>query len=150
MPASAPAFRQLQLQFAKYLVVGGIAFAADFVTLFALTHFIGWHYLASASAGFLLGLGINYMLCLAWIFDERAITNRAFEFTIFAAIGLVGLLLNDLLIWLLTEWGNLYYLLSKAIAAGFILIFNFSLRRKILFVRRDQTSTDTRQLPVAP
>lgn len=146
---SAQAFRLIRRQFAKYVAVGGIAFAADFATLFVLTHFAHWYYLASASAGFALGLGINYALCLAWIFDERAVENRAFEFTIFAAVGVAGLFLNNLLLWLMTDYVGLHYLQSKAIAAGFILIFNFTLRRQILFVRRDRKLMDTNRLPVS-
>lgn len=132
-------------QFLKYLAVGGGAFLADFMVLFSTTHFLGVHYLAGATAGFAVGLGVNYILCLTWIFDERALSNRAVEFTIFAVIGVLGLMLNDMLIWLLTEILGVHYLFSKILSAGAILFFNFGFRRRLLFSRHptDQTGIST-------
>ncbi len=78
----------LLLQFSKYLIVGGAAFLIDFLTLYGLTEWFAVHYITSATMGFLAGLILNYALCLAWIFDHRAIDNRAHEFMIFGTIGI--------------------------------------------------------------
>ena len=123
-------------QFVQYLLVGGAAFVIDFSTLYLLTSHAGMHYLASATVGFLLGLLTNYVLCIWWIFDFRAVENRLHEFVIFAVIGGAGLVLNNLLLFGLTEWAGTHYLLSKVVAAALILIFNFSLRRVMLFTDR--------------
>ena len=40
------------------------------------------------------------------------------------------------MMFLLTEFASFHYLLSKAGAAALILIFNFSLRRSLLFSER--------------
>lgn len=125
--------RKLLVQFISYLIVGGIAFAIDFGTLFLLTDFFGIYYILSATAGFLLGLIVNYLLCVFWIFDFRAIEKAIHEFGLFAVIGIAGLLLNNLLIYLLTEAAGLYYLISKMVAAALVLVFNFTLRRQLLF-----------------
>jgi putative flippase GtrA len=131
-------------QFVRYVVVGGLAFVVDFSVLFLLTEELGLHYLVSASIAFLLGIVTNYLLCIAWIFDYRALNNRAHEFALFFAIGIAGLLLNNLLMFILTEFLDCHYLLSKAGAAALILIFNFSLRRSLLFVNRKQLLGATR------
>lgn len=123
-------------QFMRYLLVGGLSFVVDFATLFALTHFLGLHYLVSATIGFLLGLATNYALCIAWIFDYRALQNRLHEFIVFSGIGLAGLLLNNLIMYLLTDLAGLHYLGSKLVAAAMVLIFNFGMRRQMLFVER--------------
>lgn len=123
-------------QFAKYLLVGGLAFLVDFSALFVLTDYLGLHYLISASLAFLLGLITNYLLCIALVFDYRALENASHEFYIFALIGIAGLLLNNVLMFLLTELLDLHYLISKAGAAAVILLLNFSLRRSLLFVER--------------
>lgn len=125
------------LQFSKYLVVGGAAFVIDFLTLYSLTEWFGIYYIASASIGFLAGLIFNYGLCLAWIFDHRAIRNQTHEFLIFSTIGIAGLILNNAIIYALTEWAGFYYLASKLLAAVLILAFNFVLRRQILFTKRE-------------
>lgn len=128
-------------QFVKYVLVGGVAFAFDFATLYTLTDIFHVHYLMSATIGFLVGLIINYGLCLWWIFDVRTMKNPWHEFSIFAAIGIAGLVLNNALLYGLTEWFGIYYLASKVMAATLILLFNFSLRRVILF-SEPQTSGD--------
>ena len=120
-------------QFIRYLYVGGLSFLVDFACLYYLTEHIGMHYLISATLAFSLGLTTNYLLCLAWVFDFRRMPNRWHEFMVFSAIGLFGLFLNNLLLWLLTEYAGLYYLVSKIIATAAILFFNFSLRRWLLF-----------------
>jgi len=134
--SQAPRSGNIALQFAKYVVVGGVAFVIDFLTLYLLTEWSGIYYILSATAGFTAGLISNYLLCLAWIFQHRAVSNPAHEFAIFGIIGIAGLLINNALIFGLTEWGGVHYLVSKLIAAALILVFNFSLRRQILFSER--------------
>lgn len=123
-------------QFTQYVLVGGLAFLIDFSTLYALTKHGGLHYLASATVGFTLGLVANYLLCTLWIFDHRNLQNRMHEFVVFSAIGIAGLLLNNFIIFALTDWAMIYYLHSKLVAAATILFFNFGLRRAILFSRK--------------
>lgn len=120
-------------QFLQYILVGGIAFVVDFSVLFVLTDKVGLHYLTSATVAFLVGLLVNYALCVAWVFDVRAFSNRGHEFVIFSSIGIAGLILNNGLMYAFTDLAGLHYLLSKLVAAGLILIFNFALRRAILF-----------------
>lgn len=123
-------------QFLQYALVGGLAFIVDFGVLFLLTDKIGLHYLTSATAAFLVGLLVNYVLCVAWIFDVRTIENRGHEFVIFSIIGVAGLALNNGLMYALTDFAGLHYLLSKLFAAVVILIFNFAFRRTMLFTER--------------
>ena len=80
-------------QFAQYVCVGGLAFGVDIAALFLLTEKVGFHYISSASIAFVLGLATNYILCVAVVFDYRALQNRAHEFVIFSLIGVAGLLL---------------------------------------------------------
>ena len=44
----------------------------------------------------------------------------------------IGLLLNDLIVWVVTEKLNVYYLISKVIATVFVMVFNFITRKKFL------------------
>lgn len=121
-------------QLFKYVVVGGLAFIVDYTTLFIITQFIGLHYLLAATIGFLLGLVINYLLCIGWIFDQRTIENTKLEFTVFTLIGFAGLGLNNGIMFVAADWGGIHYLLAKLLAAAFVLIFNFLLRRHFLFL----------------
>jgi putative flippase GtrA len=137
----------LTRQFIRYLGVGGLSFVADFACLYFLTEHVGIHYLLSASLAFCIGLATSYLLCLAWVFDFRRMPNRWHEFMVFSAIGFAGLLLNNLLLWLLTEHAGLYYLASKMVATAAILFFNFSLRRWLLFSPPQAAATAMEILP---
>ncbi|HEY3442548.1 MAG TPA: GtrA family protein [Paludibaculum sp.] len=120
-------------QFARYLVVGGLAFAIDFGTLYALTESARLHYLASAAIAFVLGLIANYALSRAWVFQRRTLSSTSLEFAAFTAIGVIGLGLNEAGLWLLTERAHLHYMASKVITAGVVFLWNFGARKALLF-----------------
>ena len=121
------------VQFVRYTVVGGLAFLGDFFTLFALTRFGGVHYLISAAIAFLVGLTLNYALSAVWVFSRRTLKNRAVEFGIFVGIGMIGLGLNELGMWLLAGRVGLHYLWAKIVTAGVVYVWNFGARKLALF-----------------
>jgi putative flippase GtrA len=131
-PVSSPGI-SLAGQFLRYLVVGGIAFVADFGVLVVCTEICGIHYLTSAAFGFAAGVLMNYLLSIAWVFSSRAISNRRLEFAIFVVIGVLGLGLNELAMWTLVALAGLAYPVAKLVAAGAILVWNFSARKLVLF-----------------
>lgn len=123
-------------QFLRYAMVGAIAFAFDFGILYILTRFFGIPYIISATISFTVGLIVNYYLSLKFVFFERTYSNKTVEFTIFAVIGIIGLVLNDIFLWLITEKIGLFYLLSKIITTAIVFIWNFLARKFILFYKR--------------
>jgi len=121
------------LQLFRYTFVGGFAFLVDFGILFTLTEFLNIHYLISACIAFLFGIITNYILSVKWVFNSNKIKNKWFEFLFFSLIGLVGLALNQILLWLLTDIFLLYYLLSKIITSFVLYFWNFYVRKIFLF-----------------
>lgn len=122
-----------RIQLLRYSVVGGISFVLDYSLLYILTQWGNIHYLLSATISFTVGLMVNYLISIKWVFDRSILQNRMMEFFIFAFIGLVGLLINDLLIYYFTDHMHFYYMLSKLGAALIVLIWNFVMRKIILF-----------------
>lgn len=125
--------KQLLLQFLRYSVVGGIAFVVDYGTLYLLTEFLGLHYLISAAIAFILGLICNYCLSTKWVFGESRIRSRWAEFIGFALIGVVGLGLNELIIYVSTDILGIHYMIGKIASTFIVFIWNFLARRFILF-----------------
>ena len=125
--------RETFIQLLRYSVVGGIAFVADFSVLYLATSILGLHYLLGAAGGFVVGMGINYVLSIAWVFDKRRVGSVGLELQIFAAIGVAGLLINELLMWMLTGGLGVHYLRSKLIAAVVVYLWNFVARKVVLF-----------------
>lgn len=120
-------------QFIRYFIVGGIAFIADFSVLFLLKECGGINYLLSATLAFVVGIIINYILSIYWVFDQRAISNNYIEFLIFTFIGVISVFVNLGIISYLTEQLNIFYLHSKLTATVIIFLFNFSARKIYLF-----------------
>ena len=90
------------IQLLKYGAVGGVAYCVDFGSLFFLTDFVKIHYLISAAIAFILGLSTNYALSVFWVFPKRTLEDKRAEFLIFSIIGVVGLGLNEIIIWFFT------------------------------------------------
>ena len=121
------------VQLFRYTFVGGFAFMIDFGTLYIFTEYFGIHYLLSAGISFILGLLINYFLSIKWVFNNRTMNNRLLEFFLFSGIGLIGLGLNELFIYILTNILLVYYLLSKIITTLIVYFWNFFARKVMLF-----------------
>lgn len=120
-------------QLTRYTVVGGLAFSVDFGLLFVLTHFFHIHYLVSAAMAFLFGLSVNYFLSISWVFGKRSVGNRWVEFLVFALIGVAGLGLNEVFMWVFTEFARFHYLISKIGSTVFVYLWNFFARKLTLF-----------------
>lgn len=120
-------------QFMRYLVVGGGAFAVDFGLLFILTEKVQLNYLVSATASFLVGVAVNYIGSVLWVFSSRKLKSVKIELILFVIISGIGLLLNIGLIWVLTEVLGMMYLVSKLISAVIVVVWNFVGRKLILF-----------------
>lgn len=120
-------------EFLHYVVVGGIAFVVDFGALIFLAEAFGLHYLLSAAIAFCCGLATNYVLCVRWVFKTRSFANRQAEFVVFSIIGVIGLAINEFLMYLGTDVLGLDYRFSKLIAVTVVLIWNFGVRKVLLF-----------------
>jgi len=124
---------RLLVQLFRYTLVGGLAFLVDFGALYVLTEFGGLHYLASGALAFLLGLATNYLLSVRWVFSRRTFSNRWAELGLFSLVGLAGLGLNEIFLWLLTERIGLHYLASKIVTTVLVYLWNFGVRKAMLF-----------------
>jgi putative flippase GtrA len=120
------------IQFLRYLLVGAAGFSVDYSTLFLLTERGGLHYLFSAPPAFLAGLLVNYGLSVHWVFCRRTLSHRGAEFAIYASFGAAGLGLNEAIIWFLTEWFALHYMVSKPFYLVVYLLL-FLARKQLLF-----------------
>lgn len=123
----------LGIQFIKYIFVGGVAFLFDFGTLYFLTDSLGLHYLISAAFAFIVGLNVNYFLAKYLVFKNSKIKDIKTEYSLIVFISFTALLFNQFFLWFFTSIFGLYYLYSKVIAVGLILIYNFIIRKIFIF-----------------
>ncbi len=120
-------------EFFRYAVVGFTTTIVDFTILFSLTEFAKIYYLYSAAIAFLFGLVISYLLSVNWAFKKRSIKNVKVEFIIYCLIGVAGLALTEMGLWFFTERLHIYYMFSKVMAATIVYLWNFFMRKYVLF-----------------
>jgi len=119
------------VQLVRYGFVAFVAFVIDFGLLYVFTTYFHMYYLLSATLSFLLSLYVNYIMSVGWVFRQAG-HKKAVQIVSFLGIGLVGLVLNLIIIWLLTSQFGLYYLLSKLVAIVIVFFWSF-FGRKYLF-----------------
>ena len=87
---------------------------------------------------FATGLLITYLFSVLWVFDKRRLSNRSAEIGIFVLIGVIGLGLTELLMWLFADKAGIHYLVSKIITTVLVFIWNFVAKKTILFSKADE------------
>jgi putative flippase GtrA len=120
-------------EFLRYLAVGALALAADAGVL-KLGLYLGLHHLTATAAGFMVGLTVNYLLCVTWAWrGTQATTLR--DFAVFTLIGVGGLGLTELLMWLAVDQAGIAPMVAKLPIAAAVFVWNFGLRRILVFFR---------------
>ena len=121
------------VQLFRYALIGGLAFFLDTGILFALHRLAGLHYLLAATIAFTSGTALTYTCSIFWVFDQRAVKNRAAEFVIYATLGVVGLGITLATLYVLTGVLGVHLLASKVVATGITFAWNFASRKLLLF-----------------
>jgi putative flippase GtrA len=122
----------LLFQLLRYVVVGGVAFVVDFGLLFLLVNFLSVHYLIAAGISFISGLAVNYLLSISWVFNKDPNQLKSRNLFIFLITGLMGLGLNELLMYIFTHHIGFVYLISKVVTVPLVLLWNFFSRKYLL------------------
>ena len=124
---------QIIREFRRFLIAGSIAFGVDLAVLVTLKELLGIEVLIANLFSFACGLSTIYLLSVHWVYERRVLKQRAPEFIIFTLLTLLGLVLNEVCLWGSTEYLGLHYALAKVLATGLTFLFNFSLRKIVLF-----------------
>ena len=119
-----------------YGAASAVALAVDVAALWTLVGAFRWGYLSAATASFLAGAVVAYVLSIKLAFKQHRLRNRPLEFVSFVAIGSAGLAVNAGVMTVAVKYLGLHYLLAKCVAAGCTFVCNFIARRQILFVRQ--------------
>ena len=124
---------KLFMEAARYAAASAVALGVDVGLLLILSRYAGWHYLLAASCSFLAGASVAYTLSVRFVFKAHRLHSRKLEFFWFVALGLVGLALNALVLFVTVSRLGMDLLTAKAVAAVCTFLANFALRRQLLF-----------------
>lgn len=124
--------RHLIEQFVKFGIVGVVATAIDFAALIALTEWVRMDPVASAAISFTLSVLFNYAASMRFVFQRREDISRSRELVIFVVLSLVGLAINEALMWLGVNVASLNYVFVKLLATVVVMLWNFLSRKRWL------------------
>lgn len=133
--------KKLIAQLMKFGVVGGIAFLIDYGLMVALTELCGINYLISATISFTVSVVFNYFASMRYVFRHKEGMSRRREFIIFVVLSIIGLGINNILMWLGTSLLGITYLITKIFATAAVTIYNFITRKIFLDAGNSGEST---------
>ena len=121
-------YSKLFKQLFRFGVVGFTAFLIDAGVLYVLTEYLHVYYLVSSVISFIVSLAYNYILSIFWVFDvKRKQTYK--EVLLFAILSVIGLGVNQLVMYLGVDLLNIHYMLCKIIATIIVMVYNFITRK---------------------
>ena len=145
--ADLPRARGLSAEFIGYLLASALALGVD-TGVYAAALALGSPLAVAASLGFLAGVACAYACSVRFVFRERRLQDRASEFSVFAIVGVAGLLLMQALLWLFVHRLHIAPVAAKLLTAGPVFLFNFGVRKLLLFRRRH--ALPAAHLPLEP
>lgn len=121
----------------RYLAGSVIATSIDMIILYQLTTKLGLPYTISAIFGYSFGMLLNYLNSILWVFPDRRFESRTIEFSAFTAIGIMGLGLTEIILYLCIDRLNIHIMMAKLLAVFIVFIWNFGMRKTLVFSRRE-------------
>jgi dolichol-phosphate mannosyltransferase len=118
--------------FLGYLACAGAATLVDIGLLYALTEMAGLWYLYSAAVSYTAGMVTNYTLNKYLNFKNKS--KRILpQFGLFVSVALVGLMLNQVILYLLVRFAGLWYMMAKFMAICMVMVWSFYGHRRFTF-----------------
>ena len=148
--------KKLMEQIMKFGAVGVICFFIDYIVSFITFHIVmaigvfgensfSIGSMIGSALGFTVSVIVNYILSFKFVFERKEDMNRKAEFVIFIILSVIGLGLNQVVMWICTvpiynnvEWVqqllgySLAFTVAKIVATAIVMVYNFVTRKIFL------------------
>ena len=128
----------------RFLITGVVCFAVEFILLVLLKELFHIDTLIATPIAFLGSVTVNYLMCVAWVFEGTKNSGRATQIG-FLVTSAMGLLFNEVLMlafrFLLGEETVLFtifgfavsmYMINKVLATLLVMVWNYFTKRAML------------------
>ncbi|MBQ8184312.1 MAG: GtrA family protein [Lachnospiraceae bacterium] len=133
--------QKLIKQILRFGVVGFICFFIEYAIMVALVELVGTSELVASATGFTVSVIVNYILSVTVVFEADKEANKVRQFIVFVVLSLIGLGINQLIMWIGIDWLSQYmnraYLIVKLFATGVVMVYNF-ITRKIFIEKHEK------------
>lgn len=116
-----------------YGLFGGLASTIDFAIFTLLSKYLGIYYLLANCISVLAGITTSFFLNRTYNFKIKDKTLR--RFSIFLTIGLCGLMLSNLILWIGISKLSINSLMVKFLSIILVVFFQFLANKYITFRR---------------
>lgn len=146
---------QLIAQILKFGVVGGLSFLIDFIITLAVSTVLRKGGISVENAatigglfGFMISLIFNYIMSMKYVFTRKDDMDRKKEFLIFAVLSVIGLGINELILYfgvlicntqlpkIVETYPTIVTAGVKMFATGIVMVYNF-ISRKMTLEKKD-------------
>ena len=124
--------KKLLVQFCKFGLVGTLCFFIDYGVMVLLTETSGLGYFLSSAISFTLSVVVNYILSMRFVFKGKDDLNKVQEMAIFVALSMVGLALNQMIMWFAVEHLGMFYAVAKIFSTMLVTTYNLISRKRFL------------------
>ncbi len=135
--------KKLFAQIIKFGAVGFLCFFIDYIIMVGLKEWAGFGTLIASGCSYTISTVVNYILSITVVFDADKEANKAAQFTVFVVLSLIGLGINQLVMWGGTSWlealmqgseslaglSRYAYMLVKIFATAVVMVYNFITRK---------------------
>ncbi len=118
-------------QLLRYLITGGLAAVTEWALFYVLNSLAGLSILLANSAAFTSGFVISFILNRVWSFESKGHLGR--QLLLYSILFGINLGLSNVLVLLFTKQFKIAKMISKAIAMGIIVLWNFVIYKKIIY-----------------
>lgn len=128
-------------KFGKFLVVGGVGFTMNAITLRVLVEYVRWHPASANLVGGALAIFSNYNFNNLWTFGDRGSKSIASYFLkmlgFYLSSGIGVVFIQTGTIFVLTQlFGKEHYFIYFLLGTFFLLIWNFTMYSKVIWRRK--------------
>jgi putative flippase GtrA len=122
------------MKLVRYFFVGGAAAALDFLVFALLTKGVRIDWFWAGVASFVLATLLNYMLSVRFVFQSGArFSRRHHEVALVFLVSLIGLAVNQAVLWVCIDNVRIEPLLAKVVGTGVVFFWNYFARRHFVF-----------------
>lgn len=117
--------KSIATQVFKFGLVGGLAFLIDIFILYILIEIFSLYYLFSTAIAFSMSVIFNYILSIKWVFDVSKSIGKQMQLFIFIILSLIGLGINQIVMYMCVEKFNVFYMNAKIISTIIVMLWNY-------------------------
>ena len=115
----------------RFCFGGAIAVLVGYVLLYTLTEFLMLWYVLSSVISYLTSQALNFIIQKIWVFKNKESKTTKKQFVIYMSLSVIYFLINTIMIYVLTDYYHIYYILSQVILTTVISIASWFTTKRI-------------------